>query len=175
MMHSGHTNAVMDIDYSPSGTEFVTGSYDKTIRIFRSDSTTYKAKEVYHTQRMQRVFSVKYSLDARYVFSGSDDHGIRVWKTDRSAPLRPTSAKEQRTIDYNNKLLERYGELEEIRKIDQHRHLPKRIYNEANREREQISGRDRRQKLNERFSKKKDSKKIQKKSAMKEHFTGTKE
>jgi WD repeat and SOF domain-containing protein 1 len=30
----GHVSAVMDIDYSPTGQEFVTASYDRTIRIF---------------------------------------------------------------------------------------------------------------------------------------------
>jgi WD repeat and SOF domain-containing protein 1 len=57
----------MDIDYSPTGAEFVTGSYDKTIRIFRTDSTNYKSREIYHTKRMQRLFSAKYSADARYI------------------------------------------------------------------------------------------------------------
>jgi WD repeat and SOF domain-containing protein 1 len=46
IMHSGHMNAVMTLDYSPTGLEFVTGSYDKTIRIFKTDSTDYNAREV---------------------------------------------------------------------------------------------------------------------------------
>lgn len=29
---------------------------------------------------MQRVFAVKFSGDATYVFSGSDDMNVRVWK-----------------------------------------------------------------------------------------------
>ncbi|VDK28924.1 unnamed protein product [Anisakis simplex] len=33
-VYMGHTNAVMDIDYSPTGTEFVSGSYDRSVRIF---------------------------------------------------------------------------------------------------------------------------------------------
>jgi len=42
----------MDIDYSPTGTEFATGSYDKTVRIFKVDEG--KSREVYHGQRMQK-------------------------------------------------------------------------------------------------------------------------
>ena len=34
LQHSGHTQAVTTIDYSPTGREFVTGSSDKSIRIF---------------------------------------------------------------------------------------------------------------------------------------------
>lgn len=30
-IYRGHTNAVLDVDYSPSGREFVTGSYDSTV------------------------------------------------------------------------------------------------------------------------------------------------
>ena len=36
--------------------------------------------QVYTTKRMQRVFSVRFSGDATYVFSGSDDMNVRVWK-----------------------------------------------------------------------------------------------
>lgn len=42
----------MDVAYSPTGREFVAGSYDRTIRIFNVRAT--KSREVYHTQRMQR-------------------------------------------------------------------------------------------------------------------------
>lgn len=33
-VHMDHVSAVTSIDYSPTGREFVTGSHDKTIRIF---------------------------------------------------------------------------------------------------------------------------------------------
>ena len=36
-IHMGHTSAVMDVDYAPTGREFVSGSYDKSIRIFEVD------------------------------------------------------------------------------------------------------------------------------------------
>jgi WD repeat and SOF domain-containing protein 1 len=48
----GHVSAVMDIDYSPTGEEYVTASYDKTIRIFGAREGT--SRDVYHTKRMQR-------------------------------------------------------------------------------------------------------------------------
>lgn len=38
------------------------------------------SREVYTTKRMQRVFTVRFSGDATYVFSGSDDMNVRVWK-----------------------------------------------------------------------------------------------
>ena len=42
----------MSVDYSPTGKEFVSGSYDKTIRIF--PATEGHSREIYHTKRMQR-------------------------------------------------------------------------------------------------------------------------
>lgn len=53
----------MDVSYSPTGREFVSGSYDRTIRIF--PVTKGRSREVYHTSRMQRVFTVDYTHDAR--------------------------------------------------------------------------------------------------------------
>lgn len=35
-VHKDHVSAVIDIDYSPTGKEFVSASYDKTIRLYNS-------------------------------------------------------------------------------------------------------------------------------------------
>ena len=72
----------MDVDFSPTGRVFVAGSYDRTVRIFPYNSG--HSIEVYHTKRMQRVFCVKYSGDSTYVFSGSDDMNLRIWKSKAS-------------------------------------------------------------------------------------------
>ena len=74
----------MDVDYSPTGREFVAGSYDRSVRLFAYNGG--HSKEVYHTKRMQRVFAVRFSGDGSYVFSGSDDMNVRVWKV-RSLPV----------------------------------------------------------------------------------------
>jgi WD repeat and SOF domain-containing protein 1 len=69
----GHVSAVMDIDYSPTGEEYVTASYDKTIRIFGARDG--KSRDVYHTKRMQRymwitiVLFVSSSLWTRSLYS----------------------------------------------------------------------------------------------------------
>ena len=39
-IYKDHVSAVIDLDYSPTGKEFVTGSYDKTIRIFETDKVS---------------------------------------------------------------------------------------------------------------------------------------
>jgi len=80
-------SAVMDVDYSPTGREFVAGGYDRSMRIFPHNGG--HSREVYHTKRMQRVFATRFSGDATYVFSGSDDMNVRVWKVHHSR--RPSS------------------------------------------------------------------------------------
>lgn len=77
-LHKGHIGAVLSIDFAPSGREFVSGSFDKTLRIF--DIKKGVSREVYHTKRMQKVFAVSWSQDNNYIFSGSEETNIRVWK-----------------------------------------------------------------------------------------------
>ncbi|KAI9114518.1 hypothetical protein K1719_014216 [Acacia pycnantha] len=84
-VHKDYVSAVMDIHYSPTGWEFVTGSYDRTVRIFQYNGG--HSREIYHTKRMQRVFCVKFSCDASYVISGSDDPNLRLWKARASEQL----------------------------------------------------------------------------------------
>ncbi|KAL0171425.1 hypothetical protein M9458_031736, partial [Cirrhinus mrigala] len=36
-VHMDHVSAVLDVDYSPTGKEFVSASFDKSIRIFPKD------------------------------------------------------------------------------------------------------------------------------------------
>lgn len=124
-VHKDHVAAVMSVDFSPTGQEFVTGSYDKTIRIF--PHTIGKSREIYHTKRMQRVFAVSFSLDGAYVVSGSDDGDVRVWKSERSRPLKPLFRAESEKIQASEKLIDRYQGLTEVRKIAKKRHVPSHV------------------------------------------------
>lgn len=79
------------VDYSPTGKEFVSGSYDKTIRIYEAEKSN--SREIYHTKRQQHVTTVGWSLDNKYIFSGSDEMNIRIWKAYASEKLGPVSFK----------------------------------------------------------------------------------
>eukprot|EP01052_Picozoa_sp_SAG31_P001887 SAG31_NODE_63_length_28659_cov_23.074685_22_plen_122_part_00 len=76
---------------------------------------------------MQRIFCVKFSMDAKYVLSGSDDTNVRLWKANASETLGVLLPREKKSQQYHAKLKERYGHLEEIRRIEKHRHVPKVI------------------------------------------------
>lgn len=129
MVHTDHAAAVMDIDYSPTGREFVTGSYDRTVRIFRYNGG--HSREIYHTSRMQRVFCVKFSCDASYVISGSDDYNLRLWKAMASEQLGVLLPREKKKHEYDEALKNRYKHLPEVKRILRHRHLPLPIYKAA--------------------------------------------
>ena len=130
-MHTGHIQGVLSVDISPTGTELVSGGYDKTCRIFELNSQ--KSREIYHNKRMQRVFAVCYSGDGRFVLTGSEDTNLRVWKAIACEKLGALDGREKRSIEYRNKLKEKYSKTPEIGKILNHRHVPKWIKNEGKR------------------------------------------
>ena len=125
-VHMDHVMAVLDVDYSPTGTEFVSGSYDKTVRIFGADSG--RSREVYHTKRMQRIFCVRWSSDSTYLLSGSDEMNIRLWKANSSKKIGKLRAREKIALNYSAKLRHQYRFHPVIRRIARHRHVPKMIY-----------------------------------------------
>ncbi|CEM15727.1 unnamed protein product [Vitrella brassicaformis CCMP3155] len=124
-LHRDFTNAVLDVDYSPSGREFVAASYDRTIRIFRVSES--RSREVYHAKRMQRVLCCRFTADTRYVVSGSEDTNVRVWKAEASKPLGPRPFRERQAMAYRDALKRKFQHLKEIRRIARHRHVPSLI------------------------------------------------
>ncbi|XP_017776905.1 PREDICTED: DDB1- and CUL4-associated factor 13 [Nicrophorus vespilloides] len=126
-MHVDHVSAVMSLDYAPTGKEFVTGSYDKTIRIFEVDKV--HSREVYHTKRMQRLTSVQWTLDNKYILSASDEMNIRIWKARASEKLGPLKQREKAALNYSEALKDKYAAHPKIKKIAQRRHVPKHVYN----------------------------------------------
>ena len=128
MIHKDHLQAVLDIDFAPTGKEFVTASFDKTIRIFPFNDG--RSREVYHTKRMQVVNTVLYSQDARYIVSGSEDTNLRLWKANASDPLKPLLPREKESLAYSNKLKKKYKFNVEVKRILRHRHLPKLLVNQ---------------------------------------------
>ncbi|XP_035261461.1 DDB1- and CUL4-associated factor 13 isoform X2 [Anguilla anguilla] len=126
IVHMDHVSAVLDLDYCPTGTEFVSASFDKTVRIFPKDQG--RSREVYHTKRMQHVICVKWSSDSKYLLTGSDEMNIRLWKAKASEKLGVLSQREKASLDYSEKLKEKFQHHPQVRRIARHRHLPKAVY-----------------------------------------------
>lgn len=119
--------AVTSCDWSPTGLEFVSGGWDRTVRIWKEGVGTQP--EVYHTKRMQRcislvkllvtfimltlllkfrVTSTLFTADARFVLSGSDDGNLRLWKAKASEKLGIIDTRERAAMEYRDSLKERW-------------------------------------------------------------------
>ena len=61
---------------------------------------------------------MKFSGDAKYVLSGSDDTNVRLWKAQASAPVGRLLPAERDAMDYRNTLRKKYAHLPEVRKIE---------------------------------------------------------
>ena len=142
-LYNGHVSAVMSLSWSPTGQEFVTGSYDRTIRIFPMKDG--KARETYHTKRMQRVFCVNYSADSKFVISGSDDSNLRLWKAQASEQLGQLTTREESAQRYRATLIKRHEHMPEVRKIYKSRKIPKTIRKQSAQMRIQKESADRKQ------------------------------
>lgn len=117
-----HVAAIMDVDYSPTGQEIVTGSYDKTIRIYNHKQG--HSRDIYHTKRMQHLTQVKFSMDSKYIISGSDDANVRVWRTVAHDRAGVKSSKLKTKLEYDEALKDRFKNMPEIKRISRHRQVP---------------------------------------------------
>jgi WD repeat and SOF domain-containing protein 1 len=125
MIHKGHVAAVLSIGWSSTGREFATGSYDRSVRIFNSRGGT--SRDCYTSKRMQRVFTVNYTGDAKFIISGSDDTNVRIWKARSNDKLGQTLVREEKAMNYNNALIKKYQYMPEVRNITKQRAVPKFI------------------------------------------------
>jgi DDB1- and CUL4-associated factor 13 len=151
-IYKGHVAAVMSLAWSPTGQEIVTGSYDRSIRLFPVDKLT--CRDVYHTRRMQRVLTVQYTFDNKYIVSGSDDTNLRLWKARSSEKIGTMSPRETAAVQYRQALIKKYGEMPEVKTINRSRKIPKHIRTETRVQHEQKAAAQRKQANRVKYSKK---------------------
>jgi hypothetical protein len=73
---TGHTSGVYSVAYSPDGCTALSGSRDKTLKLW--DVATGKELSTF-TGHGDYVSSVAYSPDGRTALSGSCDHTLKLW------------------------------------------------------------------------------------------------
>ncbi|KAF7377851.1 WD40 repeat-like protein [Mycena sanguinolenta] len=78
------TEDVSSVTFSPDGTHVVSGSFDKTVRIW---DTTTGAELTRMEGHSDHVCSVAFSPDGACVVSGSDDKTVRIWDVTTGAEV----------------------------------------------------------------------------------------
>lgn len=164
-----HVSAVMDIEFSPTGEELVSASYDRTVRLW--DRSIGHSRDIYHTKRMQRsatpcpdtmalvsnfirVFCAKFTPDSQFLLTGSDDGNVRLWRANASKREGIKSARQRQKLEYDEALKERYKHMPEIRRIKRHRHVPKPVKKAAEIKEEELKAIKRKRENERKHSKK---------------------
>jgi WD40 repeat protein len=83
----GHQDAIQSVSFSPDGQMLATGSYDKTVKLWRRDGSLFKTLEG-HTGP---VTSVHFSPDRKTIASGGWDGTLRLWDSNGN-PIRVIQA-----------------------------------------------------------------------------------
>ncbi|WP_292799793.1 WD40 repeat domain-containing protein [Nostoc sp. NMS7] len=73
----GHTDSVSSVSVSPTENLIVSGSHDKTVKLWKLDGTLVKTM-----RHDAAVYSVNFSPDGQYIVSGGGDKKVKLWTKD---------------------------------------------------------------------------------------------
>ncbi|PQE16116.1 hypothetical protein CJF30_00011140 [Rutstroemia sp. NJR-2017a BBW] len=83
----GHTSIVNSVTFSPDGKQVVSGSEDRTVRLW--DTATGQQILPPLEGHSSWVNSVAFSTDGKQIVSGSSDRTVRLWDTATGKPILP--------------------------------------------------------------------------------------
>ncbi|CAE6514661.1 unnamed protein product [Rhizoctonia solani] len=85
IVHGGHTGTVSSVAFSPDGDSVVSGSHDRTIRIWNAHSHSPISDPL--RGHSESIRSVSYSPVGNTIASASSDNTIRLWDVDTHQQL----------------------------------------------------------------------------------------
>ena len=85
LQQQGHTNWVTSVGFSPDGNRIVSGSMDKSVRVWDAKTDEHLRELQGHTDS---VTSVGFSTDGNQIVFGSLDKSVRVWDGKTGKQLR---------------------------------------------------------------------------------------
>ncbi|XP_053981698.1 notchless protein homolog 1 [Hylaeus volcanicus] len=96
---TGHQQLINDVKFSPDGRMIASASFDKSIKLWESNTGKYIASLRGH---VQAVYSISWSADSRLLVSGSADSTLKVWsmKTKKLCQDLPGHADEVYAVDW---------------------------------------------------------------------------
>ncbi|EUC61976.1 tyrosine kinase catalytic domain protein, partial [Rhizoctonia solani AG-3 Rhs1AP] len=77
IVYEGHTHAALSVAYSPDGKSMISGSSDKTVRIWDAQTPTSIGDPL--IGHSDSINSISYCPPGNLIASGSDDKTIRLW------------------------------------------------------------------------------------------------
>ncbi|KAF7393335.1 hypothetical protein HZH66_009168 [Vespula vulgaris] len=97
---TGHQQLINDVKFSPDGRIIASASFDKSIKLWDSNTGNYIASLRGH---VQAVYSITWSADSRLLLSGSADSTLKVWsmKTKKLYEDLPGHADEVYAVDWS--------------------------------------------------------------------------
>ncbi|XP_076245673.1 notchless protein homolog 1 isoform X1 [Calliopsis andreniformis] len=97
---TGHQQLINDVKFSPNGRIIASASFDKSIKLWESNTGKYIASLRGH---VQAIYSIAWSADSRLLVSGSADSTLKVWsmKTKKLCQDLPGHADEIYAVDWS--------------------------------------------------------------------------